>query len=148
MSQKTIYCAECMEDISNDEVQWEDDKLYCGRCGSELSPDPAERDLLDEISAGKRRRLYTLEDEEEDEEDDDLEEEDEDEDWEDEEEDEDEDEDLEEEEATETVVRAGAGGAEPPSGVGCGGKAPHPPALPRCARNGLSPLREEGQLGY
>ncbi|MFI5400820.1 MAG: hypothetical protein ACHQZQ_07215 [SAR324 cluster bacterium] len=97
MSQKTIYCAECMEDISNDEVQWEDDKLYCGRCGSELAPDAGERDLLDEISAGKRRRLYTLEDDEEDEEEDDLEEEDEDEDWE-EDEDDDEDEELDEDE--------------------------------------------------
>ena len=96
MSPKTIYCAECMEDIPNDEVQWEDDKLYCGRCGSELNPDTEDRDLLDEISAGKPRRLYTLEDdndeddEDEDEDDDFDEEDDEDTDWEDEEEDEEE----------------------------------------------------------
>ena len=71
MSQKTIYCAECLEDIPNDEVQWEDNKLYCGRCGSEMAPDTEDRDLLDEISSGKPRRLYTLEDDDEEEEDDD-----------------------------------------------------------------------------
>ena len=95
MSQKTIYCAECMEDIPNDEVQWEDEKLYCGRCGSELNPDAEDRDLLDEISAGKRRRLYTLEDDDDDDDDDeedDFDEDDDDTDWDDEEDDEDEEE--------------------------------------------------------
>ena len=78
MNPKTIYCAECMEEIPNSEAQWEDNKLYCGRCGSELSPDTEDRDLLDEISSGKPRRLYTLEDddveEEEDEEEDEFDE--------------------------------------------------------------------------
>lgn len=68
MSQKTIYCAECLEDIPNSEVQWEDDRLYCGRCGSELAPDAEDRDLLDEISSRKPPRLYTLEDDEDEEE--------------------------------------------------------------------------------
>ena len=88
MSQKTIYCGECLEDIPNTEVQWEDNRLYCGRCGSELAPDTEDRDLLDEISSRKPRRLYSLEDEDEEEdeedEDEDLDEE-EDEDWDDEE---------------------------------------------------------------
>lgn len=96
MSQKTIYCAECLEDIPNAEVKWEDDRLYCGRCGSELAPEAEDKDLLDEISSRRPRRLYTLEDDQGDEEDDEDEEndlEDEEEDWEDEEEDEEEDED-------------------------------------------------------
>lgn len=99
MSPKTIYCAECMENIPNDEVQWEDDKLYCGRCGSELNPDAEDRDLLDEISSGKRRRLYALEDEDDDDEDDDDfgDDEDEDGDWEDDDE-EDEEEEVDEDE--------------------------------------------------
>ena len=94
MSPKTIYCAECMEDIPNEEVQWEDDKLYCGRCGSELNPEAEDRDLLDEISAGKPRRLYTLEDDDDDEDDeeDDFDDDDDDEDWDEEDEDEDEEE--------------------------------------------------------
>jgi hypothetical protein len=98
MSQKTIYCGECLEDIPNAEVQWEDNRLYCGRCGSELAPDTEDRDLLDEISSRKPRRLYSLDDDDdEDEEDEDLEEE-EDEDWEDEEDEDDVDEeDLDEE---------------------------------------------------
>jgi len=89
MSQKTLYCAECMEDIPNAEVQWEDERLYCGRCGSELVPAAEDRDLFDEISSRKPRRLFTLEDDdgEEDEEDEDLEDEEE-EDWEDDEEEE------------------------------------------------------------
>ena len=93
MSQKTIYCAECMEDIPNDEVQWEDEKLYCGRCGSELNPEAEDRDLLDEISSGKPRRLYTLEDDDDDEEDDFDDDEDDDTDWDDDDEEDDEDED-------------------------------------------------------
>jgi len=94
MSQKTIYCGECLEDIPNTEVHWEDNRLYCGRCGSELAPDAEDRDLLDEISSGKPRRLYTLEDDDDEEEEEDEElDEDEDADW-DEEEDE---EDLDEE---------------------------------------------------
>jgi hypothetical protein len=83
-----------MEEIPNDEVQWEDEKLYCGRCGSELNPEAEDRDLLDDISSGKPRRLYTLEDDDEDEDDDfEDDEEDDDTDWDDEdEEEEDEDE--------------------------------------------------------
>jgi hypothetical protein len=80
MSQKAIYCAECMEDIPNDQVQWEDSRLYCGRCGSELSPDTEDRDLLDDITSGKPKRLYTLEDDDDEEEEDDLDEDDDDED--------------------------------------------------------------------
>jgi hypothetical protein len=75
MSQKTIYCAECLEDIPNAEVQWEDDRLYCGRCGSELAADSEDRDLLDEISSRKPPRLYSIEDDEDEEEEDDEEEE-------------------------------------------------------------------------
>jgi hypothetical protein len=95
-----------MENIPNDEVQWEEEKLYCGRCGSELNPDAEDRDLLDEISSGKRGRVYTLEDDDEDEddEDDDFEDEDEDGDFED--EDDEEEEDVEEEEESNGDGRA------------------------------------------
>jgi hypothetical protein len=87
-----------MEDLPNAEVQWEDDRLYCGRCGSELAPDTEDRDLLDEITRRKPRRLYKLEDsdEEEEEEEEDLDEDEED--WDEDEDEEDLDEaDLEEE---------------------------------------------------
>lgn len=36
MKAKTIHCEECVEEIPGDEVYWEDDRLYCGRCGSEI----------------------------------------------------------------------------------------------------------------
>src|SRR5271170_4931627 len=101
MKPKSIHCEECVENIPSSEWQWEDGKLYCARCGSELSPSPEDRDLLDDISSGRPRRLFTLEDdkgdeEEEDEDEDDFEDEDED-GFEDDEEEEDE-EELEEEE--------------------------------------------------
>jgi hypothetical protein len=112
MSPKTIYCAECMEDIPNSEAQWEDGKLYCGRCGSELSPDTEDRDLLDEISSGKPRRLYTLENEDVEEEDD----EEEDDDFDDEDEDGDFDDEEEEDEEQAGEEEDSNGGGRPRSG--------------------------------
>ncbi len=89
MAAKTIHCPECVEDIPSDEMTWEDNRLYCGRCGAELEPTPADRDLLDEITSGRPPRLFTLDDDLDDDEDldeDDLDEDEDDDDaWEDEE---------------------------------------------------------------
>ena len=64
MKKKTAYCEDCVEDIPGDEVYWEDERMYCGRCGSELEIDPETADLLDTIQGGKAQPLYSPEDEE------------------------------------------------------------------------------------
>lgn len=45
---RTIYCEECVEEIPGDEVLWEDGRLYCRRCGSELEA-TGRRDVFEEI---------------------------------------------------------------------------------------------------
>jgi ribosomal protein S27AE len=54
MKAKTIHCDECLEEIPSAEMYWEDERLYCGRCGSELEINRGSGDLLDEFS---RRRI-------------------------------------------------------------------------------------------
>lgn len=71
MAEQTVYCEECVEDIPADEVYWEDDRLYCRRCGSEL--EPPDRDIFEEIVDNRTGFLFrdeepSDEDEEEDEE--------------------------------------------------------------------------------
>lgn len=62
MSEKTLFCEECVEDIEPSEVYLEDDRLYCKVCGSELeSPD---RDLFEEIE-GNIDNLHFRDNEEE-----------------------------------------------------------------------------------
>jgi hypothetical protein len=53
MKAKTIHCEECVEEIPSTEVYWEDERLYCGRCGSEIDISKEAGDLLDAFS--KRR---------------------------------------------------------------------------------------------
>ena len=80
MKAKTIHCDDCMEEIPSAEMYWEDERLYCGRCGSELEIAKSSGDLLDEFS---RRRASGWQPPEESDEDDEFED---DEDWEEEEE--------------------------------------------------------------
>jgi hypothetical protein len=98
MKAKTIHCEECVEEIPSDEVYWEDEKLYCGRCGSEIEITKEQGDLLDAFSKRRTAKWETVADdivaEEDLEDDEDFDEDDEeDEDWE-----LDEDEEIEEEE--------------------------------------------------
>jgi hypothetical protein len=88
MKPKTIHCEECVEEIPSDEVYWEDDRLYCGRCGSELDISKEAGDLLDAFSKRRTATWQTANDDvadedlDEDEEEEDFDEEDEEEDWE------------------------------------------------------------------
>ena len=88
MKAKTIHCEECVEEIPSGEVYWEDDRLYCGRCGSELDISKEAGDLLDAFSKRRTAKWQTANDDvadedlDEEEEDFDEEEEDEDEEWE------------------------------------------------------------------
>jgi hypothetical protein len=99
MKAKTIHCEECVEEIPGDEVYWEDDRLYCGRCGSEIDISKEAADLLDTFSKRRTAKWQTANDDEEDEDDlDDEEEFDEDDEGEDEDWEMEDDEELEEEE--------------------------------------------------
>ena len=69
MKNKTVYCEECVEEIPGDEVYWEDEHLYCRRCGSELEIDRETANLLDTFEGGGAQPLYSHEDEEFDEQD-------------------------------------------------------------------------------
>lgn len=47
MTEQTVYCEECLEEIPYNEVFWDEERLYCQRCGSEVeSPD---QDLFEQI---------------------------------------------------------------------------------------------------
>jgi NAD-dependent dihydropyrimidine dehydrogenase PreA subunit len=67
MAEKTVYCEECVEEIPASEVYWDDGRLYCGRCGSEVeAPD---RDIFEEIVDNRTGFLFrdqTLEEVDED----------------------------------------------------------------------------------
>jgi hypothetical protein len=100
MKAKTIHCEECVEEIPSDEVYWEDERLYCGRCGSEIDITKETADLLDTFAKRRTATWQTanddvVDDDLEDEEDEDFDEDDED------DEDEDEELEIEEEEASE-----------------------------------------------
>ncbi len=82
MNVKTVYCEECMEDIPNDEVYWDERRLYCGRCGGEMEVNTESSNVFDAINSKKAKRLLEPEEYDldiEDEEMDDYEEKDEDE---------------------------------------------------------------------
>ena len=64
MSEQTLYCEECLEDIPASEIFWEDDRLYCKLCGSELEPE--DRDLWEQIDGNLEDLRFS--DDEEDEE--------------------------------------------------------------------------------
>jgi hypothetical protein len=64
MKAKTVHCEECVEDIPNDEIYWEEDRMYCGRCGSELELTQEASDLFETITSGTASPLYTYEDDE------------------------------------------------------------------------------------
>ncbi len=85
MKAKTIHCEECVEEIPSDEVYWEDERLYCGRCGSELDISKETADLLDTFAKRRPAKWQTADDDVEDEDLEDEEEFDEDEEGEDEE---------------------------------------------------------------
>ncbi len=67
MNPKTVYCEECVEEIPNDDVYWEDERMYCGRCGSELEISKKESDVFDTFTGRSAEPLYSQEDEEYDE---------------------------------------------------------------------------------
>jgi hypothetical protein len=73
MAEQTVYCEECVEEIPASEVYWDEGRLYCGRCGSEL--EPPDRDIFEEIVDNRTGFLFR--DEEPAEEDDEEEEKDE-----------------------------------------------------------------------
>lgn len=56
MAEQTVYCEECVEDIPASEVYWEEGRLYCRRCGSEVeAPD---RDIFEEIVDNRTGFLF------------------------------------------------------------------------------------------
>lgn len=63
MNPTSVYCEECVEDIPNSEIYWEDERMYCGRCGSELEISTETADLFETITEGTAKPLYTYENE-------------------------------------------------------------------------------------
>lgn len=56
MAEQTVYCEECVEDIPASEVYWDEGRLYCRRCGSEVeAPD---RDIFEEIVDNRTGFLF------------------------------------------------------------------------------------------
>lgn len=56
MTEQTVYCEECVEDIPGSEVYVEENRLYCKRCGSEVeSPDP---DIFEEIESNQTEFVF------------------------------------------------------------------------------------------
>lgn len=73
MAEQTVFCEECVEEIPASEVYWDDGRLYCRRCGSEL--EPPDRDIFEEIVDNRSGFVFRdddalPDDDEEDEEDD------------------------------------------------------------------------------
>ena len=58
-----VYCEECVETIPNHEVYWEETRMYCGRCGSELETEVIATDVFDQIITRKARPIPRFEDE-------------------------------------------------------------------------------------
>ena len=56
MAERTVYCEECVEDIPASEVYWDDGRLYCRRCGSEV--EPPDRDIFEEIVDNRSGFLF------------------------------------------------------------------------------------------
>lgn len=51
----TFYCEDCMEEVAADDVFWEGEHAYCGRCGSELELS-SDEDLVDTIRSRRITR--------------------------------------------------------------------------------------------
>ena len=49
--QGSYYCEDCVEEVSKGDVFWEDERAYCGKCGSELDMSGPPEDLVDQISS-------------------------------------------------------------------------------------------------
>ena len=47
--QGTYYSEECVVEISKEDVFWQDDRAYCGKCGSELDMSGPPDDLVDQM---------------------------------------------------------------------------------------------------
>ena len=74
MEPSGVYCEECVEAIPKKEVYWEEARMYCGRCGSELEIAVIATDVFEQITTRKARPIFKFEDEEyDDEEESDLE---------------------------------------------------------------------------
>ncbi len=58
MERNRVYCEECVEDIPNDEVYWDDARLYCGRCGSELDTTLMDSDVFNAITSGRTEKSF------------------------------------------------------------------------------------------
>ena len=56
MGKGNYYCEECVEEISDEDVFWEENRPYCGRCGSELDTDEEAPDVVDHIARRKLSR--------------------------------------------------------------------------------------------
>jgi len=56
MAEQTVFCEECVEDIPANEVYWDEGRLYCGRCGSEVQP--PDKDIFEEIVDNRSRLLF------------------------------------------------------------------------------------------
>lgn len=56
MAERTVYCEECVEEIPASEVYWDDGRLYCRRCGSEV--EPPDRDIFEEIVDNRSGFLF------------------------------------------------------------------------------------------
>lgn len=67
MNANAVHCEECVEDIPNDEIYWEEERIHCRRCGSELEIPAGASDLFDTIVGKKAKPLYSFEDDEDDE---------------------------------------------------------------------------------
>ena len=65
----THYCEDCLEEIADEDIFWEEGRACCGQCGSELSLVGDKPDLVDEFSSRRLRPpLSTDEDDDDDEE--------------------------------------------------------------------------------
>ena len=58
-----IHREECVEEIPNREVYWEETRRYCGRCDSELETEVFATDVFDQIITRKARPIPKFEDE-------------------------------------------------------------------------------------
>jgi hypothetical protein len=73
MAKGKYYCEECVEEISQGDVFWENGRAYCGRCGGELDLDEEAVDVVEHITTRKGRSpIPATPDEDEDEKEEDL----------------------------------------------------------------------------
>jgi len=73
MARAKYYCEECVEEISQGDVFWENGRAYCGRCGGELDLNEDAADVVEHISTHKIPVPIRGTDDDDEDEDDDLE---------------------------------------------------------------------------